>query len=159
VLVTAETENQLKNNLLCVGAQIIFVALMKNLIAQAHGTAKEKGFWDTERNVSEMLMLIVSELAEAQEALRKDYRCDSIAANELRRDLELDSSDEEFLLHTLEWKHKFEEAVKSSFEDEVADVAIRLFDLCGGLGIDLEKHIELKMKYNSLRGYKHGKKF
>jgi NTP pyrophosphatase (non-canonical NTP hydrolase) len=45
---------------------------MKNLIEKSHGTAKEKGFWDTERNVSEMLMLIVSELAEAQEALRKD---------------------------------------------------------------------------------------
>jgi NTP pyrophosphatase (non-canonical NTP hydrolase) len=71
----------------------------------------------------------------------------------------LDSSDEEFKLHLLDWKHKFEENVKSSFEDEVADVAIRLFDLCGGLKIDLEKHIELKMKYNSLRGYKHGKKF
>ena len=42
---------------------------------------------------------------------------------------------------------------------EVADVAIRLFDLCGGMNIDLEKHIELKMKYNSLRGYKHGKAF
>jgi len=132
---------------------------MKNLIAQAHSTAKEKGFWDTERNVSEMLMLIVSELAEAQEALRKEHFCDSITANELRRDLALDSSDEEFKLHLLDWKHKFEENVKSSFEDEVADVAIRLFDLCGGLGIDLEKHIELKMKYNSLRGYKHGKKF
>jgi hypothetical protein len=38
----------------------------------------------------------------------------------------------------------FETHIKSSFEDEVADVAIRLFDLCGGLGIDLEKHIELK---------------
>jgi hypothetical protein len=31
--------------------------------------------------------------------------------------------------------------------------------LCGGMGIDLEKHIELKMKYNSMRGYKHGKAF
>jgi NTP pyrophosphatase (non-canonical NTP hydrolase) len=57
------------------------------------------------------------------------------------------------------WKAGFEKAVKSSFEDEIADVAIRLFDLCGGMGIDLEKHIEMKMKYNSLRPYKHGKKF
>jgi len=27
------------------------------------------------------------------------------------------------------------------------------------LNISLEKHIEMKMKYNSLRPYKHGKKF
>jgi len=154
-----QTENQPKNNLFCVGAQIIFVALMKNLIAQAHGTAKEKGFWETERNVSEMLMLIVSELAEAQEALRKELKCNHEMASQLHQDIELDRTDEEFILRVLAWKSAFETHIKSTFEDEIADVAIRLFDLCGGLGIDLEKHIELKMKYNSMRGYKHGKAF
>jgi NTP pyrophosphatase (non-canonical NTP hydrolase) len=148
-----------KNNLLSFGAQIIFVALMKNLIAQAHGTAKEKGFWDTERNVSEMLMLIVSEVAEAQEALRKNHYANQEVVDSLAQDLELDKTDEEFLLKTLVWKGKFEDNIKSTFQDEIADVAIRLFDLCGGMGIDLEKHIEMKMKYNSMRGYKHGKAF
>lgn len=132
---------------------------MKNLIAQAHGTAKEKGFWDTERNVSEMLMLIVSEVAEAQEALRKNHYANQEVVDSLAHDLELDRTDEEFLLKALVWKGKFEDNIKSSFEDEIADVAIRLFDLCGGMGIDLEKHIEMKMKYNSMRGYKHGKAF
>lgn len=132
---------------------------MKNLIAQAHGTAKEKGFWDTERNVSEMLMLIVSELAEAQEALRKNHYADKSAITGLSQDIELEKSDDEFQMDKGIWKGLFEDKVKSSFEDEIADVAIRLFDLCGGLDIDLEKHIELKMKYNSMRGYKHGKAF
>ena len=132
---------------------------MKNLIAQAHGTAKEKGFWDTERNVSEMLMLIVSEVAEAQEALRKNHYANQEVVDSLAQDLELDKTDEEFLLKTLVWKGKFEDNIKSTFQDEIADVAIRLFDLCGGLNIDLQKHIELKMKYNSMRGYKHGKAF
>jgi NTP pyrophosphatase (non-canonical NTP hydrolase) len=132
---------------------------MKNLIAQAHGTAKEKGFWDTERNVSEMLMLIVSEVAEAQEALRKNHYANQEVVDSLAQDLELDKTDEEFLLKTLVWKGKFEDNIKSTFQDEIADVAIRLFDLCGGMGIDLEKHIEMKMKYNSMRGYKHGKAF
>ena len=132
---------------------------MKKIIDRAHATAKEKGFWDTERNVSEMLMLIVSELAEAQEALRKNNYADKAITEGLKKDLELNHSDEEFQLNQGIWKSLFEEKVKSSFEDEIADVAIRLFDLCGGMGIDLEKHIELKMKYNSLRGYKHGKAF
>jgi NTP pyrophosphatase (non-canonical NTP hydrolase) len=132
---------------------------MKNLIAQAHGTAKEKGFWDTERNVSEMLMLIVSEVAEAQEALRKNHYANQEVVDSLAQDLELDRTDEEFLLKALVWKGKFEDNIKSTFQDEIADVAIRLFDLCGGMGIDLEKHIEMKMKYNSMRGYKHGKAF
>jgi NTP pyrophosphatase (non-canonical NTP hydrolase) len=132
---------------------------MKNYIEKAHAVAKEKGFWETERNVSEMLMLIVSELAEAQEALRKNHYADPSIVSDLSGDLELDRTDEEFLLKAMAWKEKFQSSVKSSFEDEIADVAIRLFDLCGGLGIDLEKHIELKMKYNSMRGYKHGKAF
>lgn len=35
-----------------------------------HSIAVEKGFWDTERNIGEALMLIVTELAEAMEAYR-----------------------------------------------------------------------------------------
>jgi NTP pyrophosphatase (non-canonical NTP hydrolase) len=132
---------------------------MKNLISQAHEMAKSKGFWEGERNKSELLMLVVSELAEALEALRKDHYADQAVVESLSHDIELDRTDEEFMLKAINWKTSFEQGVKSSFEDEIADVAIRLFDLCGGLGVDLEKHIEMKMKYNSMRGYKHGKKF
>jgi NTP pyrophosphatase (non-canonical NTP hydrolase) len=132
---------------------------IKQTINKAHGTAKEKGFWDSERNTSELLMLIVSELAEAQEALRKNLYADKSISEGLIHDLELQKTDDEFHIDLNHWKTQFESYVKSSFEDEIADVAIRLFDLCGGLGIDLEKHIELKMKYNSTRGYKHGKAF
>jgi len=127
---------------------------MEKMIKKAHGVAKEKGFWDEERNVPEMLMLVVSELSEALEALRKNHYCDPFATAVLAEDL---NNWDDSLKDA--WKNGFEKAVKSSFEDEIADVAIRLFDMCGGLKIDLEKHIEMKMKYNSLRPYKHGKKF
>ena len=95
-------------------------------IKQCHELAREKGFWDKERNVGEMLMLIVSELGEAIEAHRKD-------------ELGLEKKD--------------------TFEDELADTAIRLFDLCGGLGIDLEKQIAWKMSFNQTRAPKHGKNY
>ena len=36
-----------------------------------HDIAVSKGFWDKERNMGEVLMLIVTELAEAMEAHRK----------------------------------------------------------------------------------------
>jgi NTP pyrophosphatase (non-canonical NTP hydrolase) len=132
---------------------------MKKIISQAHGMAKSKGFWEGERNKSELLMLIVSELAEAMEALRKDHFADKVAAESLYQDIQVNLWDDEYNIMDGPWKAGFEANIKSSFEDELADVAIRLFDLCGGLGVDLEKHIELKMMYNSMRGYKHGKKF
>ena len=48
---------------------------------------------------------------------------------------------------------------RDNFAEELADVAIRLADLCGGLGIDLEAEIKKKMEKNKSRGYKHGKAF
>ena len=132
---------------------------INTLIKLAHEKAKNGGWWDAERNIGELLMLIVSELSEGLEALRKDHYADKSVVTDLYNDLAINSHDEEFVLNEEQWKNSFENNVKNTFEDELADVAIRLFDLCGGLNVDLEKHIDLKMKYNSMRGYKHGKKF
>lgn len=46
-----------------------------------------------------------------------------------------------------------------NFEEEVADIAIRVFDLAGGLNIDLEKIISEKSAKNKKRPRKHGKRF
>lgn len=44
------------------------------------------------------------------------------------------------------------------FAEELADVCIRIFDLCGLKNINLEAAILEKMEYNKLRSYKHGGK-
>ena len=46
---------------------------------------------------------------------------------------------------------------KEGFNEEIADTFIRLFDLCGGLKIDILKEIEKKTLKNKKRPYKHGK--
>lgn len=127
---------------------------IKELVQKAHDNAVNKGFWEDKvelkeageqilkeldlneestkdaclklvrsinNSISTKLMLIVSELAEAQEALRK---------NDV-----------------------------PNFKEEIADVAIRLADLCGGLEIDLEAEIIKKMEKNKERPYLHGKAF
>lgn len=91
-----------------------------------HEAAREKGFWEKERNTGEMLMLVVSELGEAIEAHRRG---------------------------------RFGIGKKDTFEDEIADAVIRLFDLCGGLGIDLEREINWKMAFNQTRSKRHGKAY
>ncbi|MBU9711089.1 MazG nucleotide pyrophosphohydrolase domain-containing protein [Evansella tamaricis] len=47
---------------------------------------------------------------------------------------------------------------KENFVEELADVCIRVFDLCGSQDIDLEKAILTKMEKNRGRSYKHGGK-
>ena len=46
---------------------------------------------------------------------------------------------------------------QDNFREELADAFIRLFDLCGGLGVDIEAEIEKKSNKNKTRPYKHGK--
>ena len=46
---------------------------------------------------------------------------------------------------------------QENFKEELADTFIRLFDLCGGLGIDIQAEILKKCEKNKLRPYKHGK--
>lgn len=45
-----------------------------------------------------------------------------------------------------------------NFAEELADIVIRVFDLCGSRNIDLGTEIEKKMKKNEQREYKHGGK-
>lgn len=102
---------------------------------------KEKGFWDKERNVGEMLMLVVSELGEAMEAHRKG----------------LMTTNEDWLLYAA--TGDFKSTIKDKFEDEIADAIIRLLDMAAGLDIDLEAHISHKVAYNTTREKLHGKSY
>jgi len=46
-----------------------------------------------------------------------------------------------------------------NFKEEIADTFIRLADLCGYLGIDIEKEIEIKTAINRKRPKKHNKRY
>jgi NTP pyrophosphatase (non-canonical NTP hydrolase) len=47
---------------------------------------------------------------------------------------------------------------RENFEEELADIAIRLLDLAGGLHINLDQRIAEKMEKNRKRGFRHGGK-
>jgi len=47
---------------------------------------------------------------------------------------------------------------KKNFNEEIADTFIRLFDICGSIGINIEDEIEKKMEVNKQRPFKHGKR-
>lgn len=151
---------------------------ISSLSKEIYQTNVEKGFWSVSSSVlqkikageplnqdeityienaftSQRLMLIVSEAAEAMEAIRKGKKqVEMPLLDKFEADgyTPTDSPDS--------FQYFFEEEVKDSYSDELADVAIRLMDLAEGEGIDIEKHIHLKLAYNKTRSAMHGgKKF
>jgi protein tyrosine phosphatase len=105
---------------------------------------KAKGFHESERNKGEELMLVVTELGEAMECVRKNWYADW-------------KSYDEHIDQGIEFKLVFQNNIKDTYEDEIADAIIRLLDICGSRNIDSEKHIVHKLNYNRTRPYKHGK--
>ena len=128
--------------------------MLNELAKECFEIAKANGFNSYTKENEDLviprdLMLIVSELSEALEALRHNKRADlQLYA------FDTNNSAAEFN------KTGFETWIKDSFEDEICDTIIRLLHLCGVMGIDIDMHVYLKMEYNKTREHKHGgKKF
>lgn len=83
-------------------------------------TDLDSGEYPIKRNVGELLMLAVSELAEAMEGHRKNLMDDKLPHRKM-------------------------------LEVEIVDCIIRLFDLGGGLQLDINGTFEEKMAYNATR--------
>jgi NTP pyrophosphatase (non-canonical NTP hydrolase) len=116
---------------------------INDLCKHAHEAAMTKGWYDKERELPELLMLTVSELSECLEADRENHWT-NVIIRELADNFNLG---------------RFKEYVNHSVEDELADTFIRLSDICGFYGIDIESHIRAKMAYNETRPNKHGKAY
>lgn len=118
---------------------------IEELVSRAYQHAKDKGFHDVEQPASTNHMLMVTELAEATEEVRKDrppiyaITHKSIITADVKTIKERDLKPEG-------------EAI------ELADVVLRICDYFGNKGWDLEEVLKLKMYYNGTRSRMHGGK-
>lgn len=108
---------------------IAFMDYFEAMCDEVHAVAREKGFWDKDRNVPEMIMLVVTELAELVEGLRHGNPPDDKIPG------------------------------FSAAEAEAADAIIRLMDLAPALGWRLAEAIVAKIAFNKTRQRLHGKAF
>lgn len=102
---------------------------LKDLCKDSHSIACSKGFWQEHRNNGELLMLIVTELAESLEALRE--------GNPPSKNIK----------------------GFSSLEEEISDTLIRIADFCEGRNLRIEEAITAKIQFNRNRPKMHNKKF
>lgn len=112
--------------------------MIHGLQESIHEWAQSKGWWDEgkQKTFVEACMLIVTELGEAVEEFRNG-KAYGLTYYEL---------DEDGI------------SKPEGIPSELADVFIRLADMCAFFGIDLEQAVFEKMFYNEQRSYRHGNK-
>lgn len=183
---------------------------LNELRDEAYSIAKANGWHEEEHSDSHWLMLIITEIAEAVQADRKNLYADMAKFKEWQwNSLPLSKK------HIRRFREDFKAYIKNTVEDELADIVIRCLDLaglreinidipkllsesnfavtfcmsftefchslccwllalnvslkeriiqvleriflyCKSKDIDLDFFIRTKMKYNRLRGYRHG---
>jgi NTP pyrophosphatase (non-canonical NTP hydrolase) len=123
---------------------------INELCKLSHKISKEKGWYNKgDRNIGELIALIHSELSEALEEARE-----SADVLELSHIFYSSKNNPKARIGKADIEHNKPEG----FAVEIADAVIRIADLCGYLGIDLEKSIKTKIAYNKTRKNRHGGK-
>lgn len=138
--------------------------VLEQLRDACYKNSKDKGFWDEREqrvivdgamgpqevihkakpwNLGEKIALIHSELSEMFEAWRKNVK-------ESDKDIQIIDP----LARTTDDPIGYRRI--TAIEEEVADVIIRVLDLCGKLDIDVGRVVLAKMMYNKNRPYMHG---
>ena len=103
---------------------------LNDLAKEVHRNAVNHGWWESDRPFAEVLINIEGEVLELWEAYRRGT---------------LDDQCDKPVPLTCK-------------EEELADIIIRVLDLCGRQKVDIDKAVELKHAFNKTRPYKHGNK-
>ena len=103
---------------------------LNELRDNAYITALEKGWWEQDKTFGDVLALIHSEVSEVLEAHRKNF------------------------VYIMD-KHPI---VSDEVQEELADIIIRVLDVCGKANVNIGRAVYDKMVKNEKRLYRHGGK-
>ncbi len=127
-------KDAMEANCIALQKQLDGVKTIGDWVHEIHKNAVQHGWYDGQsvKNFGELLMLVVTEVAEVMEEYRNGRLMRETYVNE---------------------KGKM-----CGIPSELADIVIRVMDICGYYEIDLEQAIAEKHEYNKSRPYKHGGK-
>lgn len=119
---------------------------LNELAVAIHDTAVSRGWWNKPSEFGTSLALVHSEVSEALEEWRNNHP-----------------------LTEVYWKHPGTDSLclaippcpsskPEGVPTELADVIIRVLDICAYHGIDIDESVRIKMEYNVTRPQRHGNK-
>lgn len=131
---------------------------LNELRDEIHAWAVGKGWWSRPADtIAGKLLLVHSEVSEAAECLRDARPCPHGSA-----DVDWDD------IRELQYETPFTSLVATvtepasmkpvGFASEIADTIIRLLDICGRVGIDIDEAVMRKVEFNHYRSQRHGGK-
>lgn len=122
---------------------------LNGLASAAHKINVKNGFYEEPRELGTRIALIHSEVSEMLQADRKLRYC---AHPQVAKEILEIEDDETF-------KRAYESQIKDKFEQEAAGTIIRVLDVAAYLKIDIHHYVLAELRYNSLRGHKHGAQY
>lgn len=128
--------------------------LLNALSHEIHRVAVDKGWWEAEREFGTLLALIHSEISEALE----EYRANNtdhvyyqpMGTKQQYTPIAYDSLPDDVKKRIM--------AQPEGIGIELADVIIRVLDMCAHYHIDIDDAVKRKMAYNKTRPHRHGGK-
>lgn len=113
----------------------------QDMAETAHNMAVEHGFWNRQHSFEHCMMLVITEVSEMVEADRNGRHAD---LNAYRNGIAPESRTRLEWYGVVDNPDLFRQHVKDTIEDELADIAIRLYDMAGNLGMVFSKYNEIR---------------